>query len=125
MNAEYSYLVCFCAQGDKGDMGQEGDNGEKGELGLKGKEGPPGSPGINGVRVRDVLITVSDPLRRWISHDAISIQGPEGKPGKVGERGKLGLKVSPSAPPAGPRPLLTRRATPVTLVPLLCTCPGC
>lgn len=83
-------------------MGQEGDKGEKGETGLKGKEGPPGSPGLTGVRVSGLsfwsnsytlTFTDSKTHRKLFLNFVFSLKGPEGKPGKIGERGKQGSKV--------------------------------
>ncbi len=87
------------SQGEKGDMGQEGDKGEKGETGLKGKEGPPGSPGLTGVRVSGLSFRINSYthcLCKLILNCLFSLKGPEGKPGKIGERGKQGSKVMTS-----------------------------
>lgn len=91
-------------------MGQEGSNGDKGETGLKGKEGPPGNPGLTGVRVSVPIPYQTNTIFFFFFYKKLfqkflldyfysnlfppsSSQGPEGKPGKIGEKGKQGPKV--------------------------------
>lgn len=98
----FSLDLYYSPQGDKGDAGQEGGKGDRGEIGLKGKEGPLGPPGLVGVRVSVTAANSkfhSIPMKRQLILSAYkprSIffhQGQEGKPGKIGERGKPGEKV--------------------------------
>lgn len=94
---------CVNSQGENGEMGPEGAEGDTGEIGLNGEEGPPGHPGLIGVRVstsahsskfnslstiRQFFVSIYNPVRFFFLH-----QGQEGKPGKIGERGKPGAKV--------------------------------
>lgn len=96
-------VLLHTSQGEMGEVGAEGTEGDKGEIGLKGTEGPPGPAGLVGVKVsvpavRSKCSTLPEKKKTLYCMSAyISVhflpQGPEGKPGLIGERGKPGEKV--------------------------------